>query len=705
MRASEDSFYNIKRLHVVFAVSSLALLAVTVWMVAADHFRQWKVHQRTYLDRVEPWLTEARLRERRTEGFAAREEELARALDEARAAVPERGPVVRFCEEVRREAAERGLKAGPNVAGIESAYEALVAEPGAEARRLLLARLDEPVAAAKLRRENAARRLQFRRARFDEARTSYEVGVGEGLSPVELEEGQRRVDEVKREVERLAALSERASVHYESLAGIQSEITRPEDAAREALAEHRAAVARLERALEKQRPNWAKRLLRLPLVDAFGRPLAIDQIWLPDLTIDYNFCRVARFDRCGTCHQAMDKTAPGSASEPACLAEEVLTVELATPSEPPEPEEDGQGGTSQPTLETVYGMALARRGILEHEAATVGLVLPRTPAANAQLVVGDVIVEINRRRIADRAEAARYLLEEVEWGRPLVLDIRRGLPHPFSSHPRLDLFVGPLSPHPVVDFGCTICHQGQGSATEFKFASHAPDNLRQREAWREAYGWFWNEHWDFPMLPKRFLQSSCLKCHHDVTDLAESERFADPPAAKLLTGYDLVRRNGCFGCHELSGVTGSGERTGPDMRLEPNYDEAALRLLADPGLTDHQRALARQVVQEPEAGQPRRQLVAAIRACLAASGPSGADRLRGESYAMVDLCPARCARWGPACARWPASWMPLPWTTGPVIRRASAPAPACRDSTACTNTSAARGWRMQTGLRRLSFGR
>jgi len=575
MRASDETFYNIKRLHVVFAVSSLALLAVTVWMVAADHFRQWKVYQRTYLDRVEPWLTEARIREQRTADFAAREEQLARALDEAHAAVPARGLIERFCEQVRRDAAERGAEVGPNVAGIESAYEALVVEPGPPARRLLLARLDELVAAAKLRQENVGRRLQFRRARFDEARTSYEVGVGEGLSQAELEKLQRRVDEVKQEVKRLATLSERASAHYHSLTAIRSEITRPEDAAREALAEHRAAVARLERALEKQRPNWAKRLLRLPLVDAFGRPLAIDQIWLPDLTIDYNFCRVARFDRCGTCHQAVDKNAPGSAFDPACPAEKVLTLELATPPEPPQPKGDAEGGTGQPTLESVYGLSLAPRGILEQEAATVGLVLPQTPAADAQLEVGDVVLKINDTRIADRAEAARYLMEEVEWGRPLVLEIRRGLPHPFSSHPRLELFVGSLSPHPVVDFGCTICHGGQGSATEFKFASHTPDNLRQRAAWREEYGWFWNEHWDFPMLPKRFLQSSCLKCHHDVTDLAPSERFPDPPAAKLLAGYDLVRRNGCFGCHEISGVTSSGERTGPDMRLEPNYSEAA----------------------------------------------------------------------------------------------------------------------------------
>ena len=44
--------------------------------------------------------------------------------------------------------------------------------------------------------------------------------------------------------------------------------------------------------------------------------MKIDQIWLPKLTINYNFRDVARFDRCTNCHQAIDKTAPGSAIEP-----------------------------------------------------------------------------------------------------------------------------------------------------------------------------------------------------------------------------------------------------------------------------------------------------------------------------------------------------------------------------------------------------
>ena len=64
-----------------------------------------------------------------------------------------------------------------------------------------------------------------------------------------------------------------------------------------------------------------------------------------------------------------------------------------------------------------------------------------------------------------------------------------------------------MSPHPASEFGCTVCHEGQGSATEFKFASHTPNDLRQRSRWRAEHGWFWNHDWPLGMCPARFAES------------------------------------------------------------------------------------------------------------------------------------------------------------------------------------------------------
>ena len=43
MPATEEYSRDVKKVHVVFGVTSIALLAVTVWMLSADHAREWFV--------------------------------------------------------------------------------------------------------------------------------------------------------------------------------------------------------------------------------------------------------------------------------------------------------------------------------------------------------------------------------------------------------------------------------------------------------------------------------------------------------------------------------------------------------------------------------------------------------------------------------------------------------------------------------------
>lgn len=148
-----------------------------------------------------------------------------------------------------------------------------------------------------------------------------------------------------------------------------------------------------------------------------------------------------------------------------------------------------------------------------------------------------------------------------------------GIKQPFCEHPRLDLYVGAKSPHPVDKFGCTVCHQGQGSATSFDWASHAPADSKQRKAWEEEYGWFFNHFHELPMLPKRFVESSCLKCHHDPYEI--------PQAKKLLLGYATVRTMGCFGCHEINGYKDDGTSIGPNLRLAMSNDSEEARRRAE----------------------------------------------------------------------------------------------------------------------------
>jgi cytochrome c2 len=235
------------------------------------------------------------------------------------------------------------------------------------------------------------------------------------------------------------------------------------------------------------------------------------------------------------------------------------------------------------SLPSLYGLQLADKGVFKASDVTIAAVYPRTPAAAAGLMGGDVIEAIGIGPLWRPAQVADYLLAKENWGKSLKLAISRGVPEPFTTHPRLDLFVGSLSPHPVAKFGCTICHQGQGSATAFKWASHTPNSLDQANTWSRDQQWFNNENWTYPMYPHRFEESTCLKCHHEVVELERSHEYPDPPAPKVVAGYEIIRRYGCFGCHEINGFDGK-RRIGPDLRLEPNYSAAAAQLTVDPGL-------------------------------------------------------------------------------------------------------------------------
>ena len=266
----------------------------------------------------------------------------------------------------------------------------------------------------------------------------------------------------------------------------------------------------------------------LPILDGFASPTKIQQITNNDIPIDYYFKPVTRFDRCTTCHLGIDRP--------------TYTPEaLAKLCEDPKMNEK---------LEEARKILTARRELLKG--------LP------------------DEKNVADPNSLTVTTLPD---SRLTPSRIRE-----FAAHPRLDLFVGANSKHPMEKFGCSTCHSGQGSGTSFTWASHVPNNVKDRERWMKDNHWHevHSGDWDYPMLPSRFVESSCLKCHHQVTDLIARDGREEAP--KLLKGYNLIREFGCFGCHEISGTKG-GKAVGPDLRAEPSIpvDEMspAERLKAD----------------------------------------------------------------------------------------------------------------------------
>ena len=114
-------------------------------------------------------------------------------------------------------------------------------------------------------------------------------------------------------------------------------------------------------------------------------PTKIQQISLPELTINYNFKDVPRYDRCTTCHLGIDR--------------------------------------------------------LDYDKDAEGKPMPAVFASHPHLTDGATTTD------------------------------PKGNPVPAG------LYLDGNGPHPINSFGCTICHGGQGSGTDFTYASHEPNDL------------------------------------------------------------------------------------------------------------------------------------------------------------------------------------------------------------------------------------
>jgi mono/diheme cytochrome c family protein len=115
---------------------------------------------------------------------------------------------------------------------------------------------------------------------------------------------------------------------------------------------------------------------------------------------------------------------------------------------------------------------------------------------------------------------------------------------PYSPHPGRYLAI-----HDPSKFGCTICHQGQGLATDKEDAhGRAP-------------------FWDYPLLKRENMKAACTRCHEIgvleagllvQADTDGRSKWSDP----VILGKMLAESKGCFGCHMLNGKGGT---LGPEL--------------------------------------------------------------------------------------------------------------------------------------------
>lgn len=462
MPATEDYLRPLPKMHRWFAVSMVVLFLATLLMMYFDHRDEWRGYQRRFfqLEAEKIVAEETAKKAELTEATLGAGAKSAAKLEKSFAAK---------LAEKRQELADQKTALTQSVQDLSD-------------RELNIKLLDnEYVMQMRKVRENRAER-DVARANFDLAVRDQ---VAKELADAKLGEFTRRqqiVDELEAELDR------RDSTRNEAVAELK-ELTKKRDAAAAAMKTFESDIVRLEAAKDRIQPStstvggavksFKRWLMEQPIVDGFNSHMKIQQDWLPDMKITLGMAKTARYDRCRTCHLAIDRVGPGDV--------------------PDFPHGDGKDGT--------YA-------------------------------------------------------------------------HPFSTHPRPDVYLTASSPHPLNEFGCTSCHDGQGSATSFTNASHTPNDPHQAHDWEHDFGWFNNHFWEYPMQPARLRESACLKCHHTVVELGVNKKFG-ATAPKAYEGWQLIKKYGCFGCHEINGFD-AGKPVGPDLRLEPQTPAEAKKIADDP---------------------------------------------------------------------------------------------------------------------------
>jgi mono/diheme cytochrome c family protein len=253
--------YNVDFLNVVFAASSLFLFLSVIWMVWDDYDRDWKSTQRRF-SQLEYQVTQVQLQQATGAVDRTKMQQLQAQEQEARKKI--------VANQQKVDELEGKLKDLDN-----RLYRATTA-------------------------------YQTAKATYDQDRYDYEASRNARASNADAKgrrvaDEERRVTELNLEVEKITA--ERTALQKEL-----AQYTGEAAAVQKQIDEMTAEQARLQKRLGVIAPSAVKDyFLNAPLLDFMAPTLKIQQVILPNVVDDVNFIRVAKMDRCQTCHLAIDK--------------------------------------------------------------------------------------------------------------------------------------------------------------------------------------------------------------------------------------------------------------------------------------------------------------------------------------------------------------------------------------------------------------
>jgi mono/diheme cytochrome c family protein len=117
--------------------------------------------------------------------------------------------------------------------------------------------------------------------------------------------------------------------------------------------------------------------------------------------------------------------------------------------------------------------------------------------------------------------------------------------------------------HKFTDFGCTVCHDGQGRGLEVGYA-HGED-----EHWNDPLTGYvtqaaWRKEFVQHLKGKEYMEANCAQCHTE-------DNFAGTPHVNR--GRQLFFETNCYGCHKIEGMS--------EGTLAPELTEAGHKFKID----------------------------------------------------------------------------------------------------------------------------
>ena len=485
MPVPTETFWNIRKLNAIFALSGIALFASLFLLIYKDWNKGWRQFQRDNL----VWQT------------AMTED----AADAAISNIDE--------NQLRRYEAElieqQAILDDPDVAAEVDELEATIAE-----ERAAIGRLQIKTDVNKGNLAPLAQQIERRTA---------ELGPDHPRVQALREEYENLNLTVREQTEQLA----RHELAIEQAQARLDEIEAVRNEARKAIDRIRGRKADLETkiALEYNPQGLVKfsqTFRNAPLTQWFNPSEQPKQVVVPDVRTDLNFMTVETLDRCMTCHVNID--------DPTFTAENVTAFverQIATYT--------GQPVTALdqvfPQWSLTYWAQIARKAgagqqvdaahTAAREAINQLIAADDTGGktvyeSNDELdyAIGELFKRLSRfgaqeqrkwhrpiaRLYGDLQEIARGRMEAREFKNAadlyrtaLIEDynkLRAQQQNPLPpvsvspvllAHPDLDLYVHPESSHKMSLMGCTVCHEGAGQETQFEHTVHTP-----REIWVDA---------------------------------------------------------------------------------------------------------------------------------------------------------------------------------------------------------------------------